>query len=117
MIQRRLLPVMILLFTGTAVVQAEQDRTGKEIFNTHCVHCHAPGYEYPGTLQLSVTRGKDKGVLEERDDLNADYIRYIVRNGLRAMPPFKPTNITDKELPGRLSEQIMWFLRFIRATL
>lgn len=96
--KRILLPGLVLFLAGAATAYAEQGRSGKEIFNKHCVHCHAPGYEYPGTLQLSVTRGKDKGVLEERDDLNADYIRYIVRNGLRAMPPFKPTNITNEEL-------------------
>ena len=37
-------------------------------------------------------------MLEQRGDLAAEYIKVIVRNGLNAMPPFKPSNITRQEL-------------------
>ncbi len=56
------------------------------------------GVEHPGTFQLNATRGADYAVLEAREDLTADYVKYIVRNGLNGMPPFKPTVITDSEL-------------------
>lgn len=98
MLKRILFPVLAVFLAGASTGHAEQDRTGKAIFDTHCSHCHNPGYEYPGTHQLAVTRGENMAVLEERDNLTADYVKYIVRNGLNAMPPFKPTNITDREL-------------------
>ncbi|PQA87221.1 p-cresol methylhydroxylase [Marinicaulis flavus] len=72
--------------------------SGADIFAKQCSWCHAPGVDHPGTMQLGATRGEDFAVLEEREDLNADYVKYIVRHGLNAMPPFKPTAITDAEL-------------------
>jgi mono/diheme cytochrome c family protein len=36
--------------------------------------------------------------LEQRTDLNVDYIKYIVRHGLKTMPGFKPTTLTEPEL-------------------
>ena len=98
MMTRTSLAVLLLFLTGITTCPAETDISGKDIFDKHCIHCHANGEEYTGTRQLAVTRGKDKAVLEQRDDLTAEYIRYIVRNGLMSMPPFKPSNITDKEL-------------------
>lgn len=72
--------------------------SGADIFAKQCAWCHSPGVEHPGTMQLGETRGADFAVLEDRTDLNADYVKYIVRNGLNGMPPFKPTIITDAEL-------------------
>jgi mono/diheme cytochrome c family protein len=37
-------------------------------------------------------------VLEERDDLEAEYVRLIVRHGIRAMPAFLPSTLTDADL-------------------
>lgn len=72
--------------------------TGKQIFDAQCSYCHAAGEEHPGTFQLGTTRGADYAVLEAREDLTSDYVKYIVRNGLNGMPTFKPTVITDAEL-------------------
>ena len=72
--------------------------TGKEAFDRHCVHCHGAGDEMTGTLQLARTRGKDKALLTERDDLPAEYIRMVVRQGLKAMPAFVPSDLTDAQL-------------------
>jgi mono/diheme cytochrome c family protein len=74
------------------------DLTGQEVFERHCVHCHGPGNEAVGTLQLARTRGKDKALLTERKDLPAEYIRIVVRNGLKAMPAFVPSDLTDAQL-------------------
>ena len=98
MLIRRLLPALILFLSGTSVCFAGENISGKEVFDKHCIYCHAAGEEYTGTRQLAATRGKDKAVLEERNDLPADYIKYIVRHGLKAMPPFLPTAVTDAEL-------------------
>jgi len=77
---------------------AEGEFSGQDVFNYHCSHCHAPGRDRPGTLQLSLTRGADRGVLEERTDLTADQVQKVVRHGLKAMPPFTPSLLTDAEL-------------------
>ena len=82
----------------TAVPAAAADLTGKEVFERHCIHCHGAGDEMTGTLQLARTRGKDKALLTERDDLPAEYIRMIVRQGLKAMPAFVPSDLTDAQL-------------------
>ena len=71
---------------------------GAEIFAKNCSYCHGPGSDHPGTRQLGDTRGKEFALLEKRTDLHADYVETIVRHGLNAMPPFKPTVITDDEL-------------------
>jgi mono/diheme cytochrome c family protein len=81
-----------------AVPAAAADLTGKEVFERHCIHCHGAGDEMTGTRQLARTRGKDKALLTERDDLPAEYIRMIVRQGLKAMPAFVPSDLTDAQL-------------------
>ena len=95
MIKKLLLIVCVLsgLITGTAAAQ-----DGQAIFEKHCSACHAPGMNYPGTHQLTKTRGEENGVLEERDNLVPVYVKTIARNGLNAMPAFKPTQITDQQL-------------------
>lgn len=93
-----------LLVTVPAAAQEE----GKAVFDKHCGHCHAPGGDRPGTLQLGLTRGEANAVLEERSNLPAPYIKTIVRHGLNGMPAFKPTIVTEAELDalaGYLSAQ------------
>jgi mono/diheme cytochrome c family protein len=77
---------------------AAAELTGPEVFERHCVHCHGPGNEAVGTLQLARTRGQDKALLTERKDLPPEYIRIVVRHGLRAMPAFVPSDLTDAQL-------------------
>jgi mono/diheme cytochrome c family protein len=89
-----LLLACVLLSLCTAGVAA----TGQALYRRHCIQCHAPGVDHPGTLQLSVTRDQAYAVLEQRSDLSADYVRQVVRQGLKTMPAFKPTTLTDQEL-------------------
>ena len=86
------------LLLAATMPAAAADLTGEQVFNRHCVHCHGPGNEATGTLQLARTRGPDKAVLAERDDLPAEYVRMIVRQGLKAMPAFVPSDLTDSQL-------------------
>ena len=37
-------------------------------------------------------------LLENRNDLNAEYIRYIVRHGLNSMPAFVPPDVSGQQL-------------------
>jgi mono/diheme cytochrome c family protein len=87
-----------MAFLATAMPVMGSESMGKEVFDRYCVHCHGPGNEATGTLQLARTRGKDKSLLTERDDLRPLYIQYVVRHGLKAMPAFVPSELTDAQL-------------------
>jgi len=73
------------------------EMTGKEIFAHYCTYCHGSS-DGPGTQQLRRTRGADKALLPQRTDLARDYIGCIVRHGLKSMPPFVPSDLTDARL-------------------
>jgi mono/diheme cytochrome c family protein len=71
--------------------------TGKEVFDHYCAACHGAA-DGTGTMQLGRTRGKDKAFLTARKDLKGEYVEYVVRHGLRSMPPFVPSDLTDDKL-------------------
>jgi mono/diheme cytochrome c family protein len=74
---------------------------GKAAFTYWCATCHGPGtFEngrtLPGTTSLGV---KYKGTnippaLEERTDLLPDYVKAVIRNGIKGMPTFRKTEIS-----------------------
>jgi mono/diheme cytochrome c family protein len=74
------------------------ERSGEELFVLFCRACHAPGADHPGTAKLALTKGADKSVILNREDLPAEYIAHVVRNGLLGMPPVRPTDVTEAEL-------------------
>lgn len=71
---------------------------GKQIYESFCLPCHGEGPGHPGTMRLAIRLGKDKSVLTQRDDLQIEYVKTIVRQGIMLMPPFRPSEITDAEL-------------------
>ncbi len=72
---------------------------GKYVFDKWCASCHAMGSRMPGTASLAVKYGGSiPAALEERKDLNLDFIRYFVRNGALIMPPFRKTEVSDTDL-------------------
>ena len=100
-----LLVISALAGLNTPATGAEMK--GKEVFAHYCTYCHGSD-DGPGTMQLNRTRGKGKGLLIQRTDLAPDYIEYVVRHGLRSMPPFVPSDLTDvklKALIGFLTKQ------------
>src|SRR5690606_35795215 len=62
--------------------QAPQWRNGKEVYDKVCGLCHKP----------SVGVGT---VLEGRE-LPVEYLKFIVRNGLNAMPAFPDSHVDDQ---------------------
>jgi mono/diheme cytochrome c family protein len=91
--------VFALVLLAAAGAQAQQKApAGKPLFEHYCAECHAAGFGHPGTQRLGLNKGPDFAVLEQRTDLNADYVRAVVRSGLIEMPPFRPTEIADREL-------------------
>jgi mono/diheme cytochrome c family protein len=71
---------------------------GEAVFANNCASCHAEGLDRPGTMNLTDKYDAERGPLANRDDLSAEYVKVIVRNGLRLMPAFRPTEITDRQL-------------------
>lgn len=71
---------------------------GKVLFDRWCAECHAPGHGHPGTQQLERVRGATLAVLEQRRDLTPAVVRVFVRNGMNAMPAYRPSEISDAEL-------------------
>ena len=69
---------------------------GEQVFNAWCQPCH--GAVGPGTYMLEKRLGKDEARIDQRTNLTGDYIRYVVRNGLNGMLPFRQTEVTDGEL-------------------
>jgi (+)-pinoresinol hydroxylase len=98
------LTAVVWAFASLAAAAADVP-PGKQIFDRHCAACHAAGVGTPGTQQLGWTRGKEFALLEERKDLQADYVRFVVRHGLLEMPPFRPTEIDDAQL-GQLASYL-----------
>lgn len=78
---------------------------GQALFDRHCVHCHGADPEAPGTLQLARRLGADRALLTAREELTPAYIQTVVRNGLKAMPPFPPSDLDDARLEA-LSEYL-----------
>lgn len=74
---------------------------GEALFSNRCGSCHLPGGM--GTNLITMQRVKaghppDSGLLTNRDDLTADYVTAVVRNGKVAMPPLSRVEVTDAEL-------------------
>lgn len=85
------------------------ERRGREVFDQRCRACHGeipdevfgPVFlsQMPGTALLEERyRGELPAELEKRTDLSAAYIEAVVRDGLRSMPFFRPTELSDDDL-------------------
>lgn len=71
---------------------------GKMLFEFWCLPCHDAGPGHAGTQAIGRRLGIDHAVLLLRKGLTTDYVKIIVRNGFQMMPPFRPTEISDKDL-------------------
>lgn len=86
---------LLLLLISSSAFAAEPK--GNEVFDHYCAPCHGNA-DAPGSVQLNRTRGKDRGLLTQRTDLAPEYIEYIVRHGLKSMPPFAPSDLDAAKL-------------------
>ena len=75
---------------------AAESSPAEALFNTHCGTCHLQ--MGPGTIMLGRRLGLDHALLDERLDLDAAYIRQVVRNGIGGMPPQTRVDLSDAEL-------------------
>lgn len=97
--------VALLLTVGAGAQQPGDAARGKARFEHSCEPCHGdgPGDDgramLPGTDALRIKySGALPALLERRADLNADAIRVFVRRGTWSMPPFRPTEITERDI-------------------
>ena len=99
----RVAGLLLLAVTGGAYAQAQsppasvQVDSGAKIYQYWCVECHnARGL---GTLYLGKRyKGAMPAILDQRRDLNSDFVGYVVRNGISFMPSFRKTEISNEEL-------------------
>ena len=81
---------------NTAQVSGVLD--GKALFELYCIGCHGAGPGNPGTQRLEERLSADQAPLLDRDKLPPDYVKLVVREGFKLMPPFRPSEITDAQL-------------------
>lgn len=84
--------------TPASVQSAQNLPIGAQVYERWCLPCHAAGPGHPGTNRLAERLGVENSVILERSGLTADYVKVIVRNGFQMMPPFRITEISEREL-------------------
>ena len=77
--------------------EKEEKVDGTELYALMCADCHNPGPGHPGTMLLEQL-GRPVPSLIGRKDLELDYVRSVVRQGLVEMPPFRPTELSDAQI-------------------
>lgn len=92
-------PRPYISWTWTRIVPKPGEPRGWVPFQRDCAVCHGRGPAKPGTRALAVKyRGKLPALLARRTDLSAAYIKYVVRHGVNVMPPFRKTELSDRNL-------------------
>lgn len=71
---------------------------GKALFDLYCIGCHGAEPGNPGTMRLEERMSADQAPLLDRDNLDPEYLKLVVREGFKLMPPFRPSEITDAQL-------------------
>ena len=86
-------------WTPSPVVTKPGQPRGYVQFQMSCAVCHGSGQGRPGTRALAAKyKGTVPALLEERHDLEAAYIKQVVRQGLYVMPFFRKTELSDTDL-------------------
>ncbi|MGH8150327.1 MAG: c-type cytochrome [Steroidobacteraceae bacterium] len=86
-------------WTWNTIVPMPGEPRGRVLFHRACFVCHGGGPAKPGTRALRAKyHGKLPALLEQRTDLSAAYVKYIVRHGVSVMPPFRKTELSDQDL-------------------
>jgi mono/diheme cytochrome c family protein len=85
------LPVRVGAADGAAAIAA-----GERTYALRCRGCHAP--PFTGFFMLSRRLGAAQADLAERGEVNGDYVKVVVRNGLNSMPHIPRGDISDAQL-------------------
>jgi mono/diheme cytochrome c family protein len=102
---RRTALAVATLLAGSWAASAQDVERGQAKFEHSCAPCHGAGVGddgralLPGTDALRIKyQGSLPALLEQRTDLNADAIRTFVRRGTWSMPPFRPTEVSERDI-------------------
>jgi mono/diheme cytochrome c family protein len=74
---------------------------GEHLFSNRCGSCHLAGGMGTNLLtkqRMMAGQPPETGLLANRTDLTADYVKGVVRGGKIAMPRLSRTEVTDGEL-------------------
>jgi mono/diheme cytochrome c family protein len=75
--------------------------SGEALFSNRCGACHLAGGMGTNLLtkqRMMAGQPPETGMLANRTDLSADYVKTVVRMGKMAMPRLTRVDITDAEL-------------------
>jgi mono/diheme cytochrome c family protein len=75
---------------------APDPASGAGLFASHCGICHFQ--MGPGTIMLGRRLGPEHALLAERTDLDPDYVKHVVREGIGGMPPQTRVDLTNVQL-------------------
>jgi mono/diheme cytochrome c family protein len=81
--------------TGTALAASAPD--GKALFRERCGMCHQTIGMAVGILSRR-PGDASKGLLEERTDLSAAFVRVVARSGIANMPRISRGEVSDAEM-------------------
>ena len=91
---------MVLALTLPVVGLADElsasQLAGQQVFAHRCGMCHREGGT--GTFVLARRLGAAQSLLEQRTDLQPEYIRYVVRWGLMNMPRLSRVEVPDPDM-------------------
>ena len=86
-------------WTQTTIQQRAAPPTGFVQYERSCMVCHGSGPARPGTRSLATKyQNKLPAELAERTDLQPQYIKTVVRQGIAVMPPLRKTELSDADL-------------------
>lgn len=69
---------------------------GERLYGQECAYCHAG--RNTGTIMLGRRMDPAQAELHKRKDLEPDYVKAVVRNGMVNMPPLSRVELTDEDL-------------------
>ncbi|MDX9875740.1 MAG: cytochrome c [Spongiibacteraceae bacterium] len=81
---------------AAAADPAASGGNGEALFAARCGACHFE--EGMGSNVLAKRLGPERALLAQRDDLNAEYVRLVVRRGMGMMPFLTRVDVPDAEL-------------------
>jgi mono/diheme cytochrome c family protein len=102
----RLVMACMLALGALALVpaaSAQEPSRGKQVFDLWCGGCHKPIGPYVSSVAGTVVlerkyQGAKPGALEQRTDLSAAVVKFYVRHGVKFMPYFRKTEISESDL-------------------
>jgi (+)-pinoresinol hydroxylase len=99
---------------AAAPAQSADAGHGHAVFLKWCAPCHSAGIGNPGAPMkpgtyalLAKYNNTLSPLIEERTDLQPDFIKVVVRNGITIMPFSRKTEISDRDL----DDLVAWLTR------